>query len=224
MKVCIVGMGYIGLPTALMMAANGVDTVGADLDGEKIARLRGGEVTFEEKGMKELFDRALKGKLRFSDRCVPADIYVIAVPTPYDRTTKKIDPTYVVNAVNGVLDVCPAGAVISIESTISPGTVDRFVRPALAARGFVTGRDVHLAHTPERIIPGNMIYELEHNSRTVGADDPAVGEKVKTLYASFCKGEIVVTDVRTAEMSKVVENTFRDINIAFANELARIRG
>lgn len=222
MKVCIVGMGYIGLPTALMMAASGVDVVGTDLDGEKILRLRRGEVTFEEQGMTELFARAREGKLEFSDRCVPADIYVIAVPTPYDRESKKIDPAYVVGAVNNVLDVCPPGAILSIESTISPGTVDRFVRPALAARGIRAGVDVHLAHTPERIIPGNMIYELEHNSRTVGADEPAVGEKVKEVYASFCKGEIVLTDIRTAEMSKVVENTFRDINIAFANELAKI--
>ncbi len=222
MKVCIVGMGYIGLPTALMMAASGVDVVGTDLDGEKIRRLRRGEVTFEEQGMTELFARARKGKLEFTDRCVPADVYVIAVPTPYDKESKKIDPAYVVSAVNEVLDVCPPGAILSIESTISPGTVDRFVRPALAARGIRAGEDVHLAHTPERIIPGNMIYELEHNSRTVGADDPRVGEKVKAVYASFCKGEIVLTDIRTAEMSKVVENTFRDINIAFANELAKI--
>ena len=222
MTVCIVGMGYIGLPTALMMAASGVDVVGTDLDGEKLARLGRGEITFEEPGMKELIARAMQGKLRFSDRCVPADIYVIAVPTPYDKESKKIDPGFVVNAVGDVLDVCPRGAIISIESTISPGTIDRYVRPAVAARGFVTGKDVHLAHTPERIIPGNMIYELEHNSRTVGADDPQVGDAVKALYAAFCKGEILVTDIRTAEMSKVVENTFRDINIAFANELAKI--
>ena len=222
MKVCVVGMGYIGLPTALMMAANGLDVVGTDYDGAKIRRLSRGEVTFEEKGLDALFARASQGRLRFSEEYPQAELYVIAVPTPYDALSRKIDPSYVVGAVNSVLDVCGKGAILSIESTISPGTVDRFVRPILAQRGLVAGKDVHLAHTPERIIPGNMLYELEHNARTVGADSPLVGEKIREAYASFCRGEIVVTDIRTAEMTKVVENTFRDINIAFANELAKI--
>lgn len=125
-------------------------------------------------------------------------------------------------AVNRVLDVCEKGAVIIIESTISPGSIDKFIRPEIENRGVVIGKDVHLVHAPERIIPGNMIYELEHNSRTIGADDTTIGERVKELYTSFCKSEIVVTDIRSAEMSKVVENTYRDVNIAFANELAKI--
>ncbi len=222
MKICVVGMGYIGLPTALMMAANGLEVIGTDCDRDKIRRLASGEVTFEEKGLGELFARAAKGNLRFTGEYPRADLYVVAVPTPYDALTRRIDPSYVVGAVNGILDVCDRGAILSIESTISPGTVDRFLRPILAGRGLEAGRDVHLAHTPERIIPGNMVYELEHNARTVGADSPEIGERVREVYASFCRGEIVVTDIRTAEMTKVVENTFRDINIAFANELAKI--
>ena len=109
-----------------------------------------------------------------------------------------------------------------IESTVPPGTIERFVRPLIEEKGLAVGADIHLAHAPERIIPGNMVYELKHNSRTIGADEPEIGERVKRLYASFCQGEIVTTDIRTAEMTKVVENTFRDINIAFANELAKI--
>lgn len=120
------------------------------------------------------------------------------------------------------MEVCPPDATIVIESTISPGTIDSFIRPLVDARRKQAHINVHLAHAPERIIPGNMIYELEHNNRTIGADDPKIAEKIRTLYASFCQGEIVLTDIRTAEMSKVVENTFRDINIAFANELAKI--
>ena len=120
------------------------------------------------------------------------------------------------------MEVCPKGATVVVESTVSPGTIDKHVRPVIEAKGFVIGEDIHLAHAPERIIPGNMVYELKHNSRTIGADSREVGEKVKALYGSFCEGEIVVTDIRTAEMTKVVENTFRDINIAFANELAKI--
>lgn len=100
--------------------------------------------------------------------------------------------------------------------------MDKFVRPAVVARGLEIGKDIHLVHAPERIIPGNMVNELLHNNRTIGADDPAIGETVKSIYASFCKGDIEVTDICTAEMTKVVENTFRDINIAFANELAKI--
>ena len=129
-----------------------------------------------------------------------------------------MDPCYVVAAVKQVLAVCPDGATVVIESTISPGTIDKSVRPVIAE----SGKQVNLVHAPERIIPGNMVYELLHNNRTIGADDKAVGEKVKAFYASFCQGEIVVTDIRTAEMTKVVENTFRAVNIAFANELARI--
>jgi UDP-N-acetyl-D-mannosaminuronic acid dehydrogenase len=138
------------------------------------------------------------------------------------KDTKKIDPRYVISAVRSVLEVCPSGAVIAIESTISPGTIDREIRPAIEKRGLKTGSDIHLVHVPERILPGNMIYELEHNSRTIGADSKEIAEKIKKLYESFCKGNIVLTDIKTAEMTKVVENTYRDINIAFANELAKI--
>ena len=109
-----------------------------------------------------------------------------------------------------------------IESTVSPGTIDKFVRPVIEANGFTIGEDINLVHAPERIIPGNMVYELLHNNRTIGADNREIGEKIKQYYASFCQGEIVVTDIRTAEMTKVVENTFRAVNIAFANELSRI--
>lgn len=150
------------------------------------------------------------------------DTYIVSVPTPYDKFSKKVDACYVVAAVGNVLDICPKGATVVIESTVSPGTIDRYVRPAVEAKGFVIGKDIHLVHAPERIIPGNMVYELLHNNRTIGADEREIGEKVKSVYASFCGGEIVVTDIRTAEMTKVVENTFRAVNIAFANELAKI--
>ena len=118
--------------------------------------------------------------------------------------------------------VCPKGATVVIESTVSPGTIDRFVRPIIEENGFKIGEDINLVHAPERIIPGNMVYELLHNSRTIGADSKEIGEKIKKLYSSFCLGDIVVTDIKTAEMTKVIENTYRAVNIAFANELAKI--
>lgn len=147
---------------------------------------------------------------------------IVSVPTPYDKFSKKVDACYVVEAVKDVMRVCPKGATVVVESTVSPGTIDKYVRPVIEANGFKIGEDINLVHAPERIIPGNMVYELLHNNRTIGADDKAIGEKVKKLYSSFCQGEIVVTDIRTAEMTKVVENTFRAVNIAFANELAKI--
>lgn len=218
----VIGLGYIGLPTALMFAKSGVEVVGTDLNEKLIDSLSKGKLTFEEEGLEELFKNAMEKGIKFTTKYQKTDTYIIAVPTPYINSSKKLDPKYVISAVNTVLDVCDKGAVLIIESTISPGSIDKYIRPEIARRGFELGKDVHLVHAPERIIPGNMIYELEYNSRTVGADEPIIGEKVKELYSSFCKSEIVNTDIRSAEMSKVVENTYRDVNIAFANELAKI--
>lgn len=218
----VVGLGYIGLPTALMFASHGVEVVGTDYNKELVNTLNAGKTTFEEEGLDELFANAVKAGITFSNEYASTDMYIVAVPTPYDKFSKKIDACYVVSAVRSVMQVCPKGATVVIESTVSPGTIDKFVRPVIEENGFVIGEDINLVHAPERIIPGNMVYELKHNSRTIGADSKEIGEKVKDLYSSFCEGEIIVTDIRTAEMTKVVENTFRDINIAFANELAKI--
>ena len=218
----IIGLGYIGLPTALMMASHGVEVVGTDYNKELVATLNAGKTTFKEDGLEELFAAAVKAGITFTTQYQKTDTYIVSVPTPYDKFSKKVDACYVVAAVKDVMKVSPKGATIVIESTVSPGTIEKFVRPVIEEKGFVIGQDIHLVHAPERIIPGNMVYELLHNNRTIGADEKAIGEKVKELYASFCQGEIVVTDIKTAEMTKVVENTFRAVNIAFANELAKI--
>lgn len=218
----VIGLGYIGLPTALMMAAHGVEVIGTDYNEKLVDTLNAGHTTFKEEGLDELFTDAVNKEIQFSTEYQVTDTYIVSVPTPYDKFSKKVDAKYVISAVESVLEVAPKGAVIVIESTISPGTTDKFVRPVIEKRGYVIGEDVHLVHAPERIIPGNMVYELLHNNRTIGADNKDVGEKIKNLYASFCQGEIVVTDIRTAEMTKVVENTYRAVNIAFANELAKI--
>ena len=218
----VIGLGYIGLPTALMLASHGLKVTGTDISLNVVEKLRKGELTFQEKGLPELFQSAVEGGIIFSAEYQKTDVYIVSVPTPYDKFSKKVDPQYVIRAVRAVLEVCEKGAVIVIESTVSPGTTDRYIRPEIENAGFEIGRDVHLVHAPERIIPGNMVHELLHNNRTIGADSQEIGEKVKKLYASFCEGEIVVTDIRTAEMTKVVENTFRAVNIAFANELAKI--
>lgn len=215
----VIGLGYIGLPTALMMASHGVEVIGTDCNAELVATLNAGKTTFKEKGLEELFRDSLNAGVKFTTAYQVTDTYIVSVPTPYDKFSKKVDAVYVVAAVQDVLKVAPKGATLVIESTVSPGTIQKSVRPVLEAEGRT---DIHLVHAPERIIPGNMVYELLHNNRTIGADDKAVGEAVAKLYATFCEGEIVVTDIKTAEMTKVVENTFRAVNIAFANELAKI--
>lgn len=218
----VIGLGYIGLPTALMLAAHGQEVVGTDLSEAVVENLSNGQVSLMETGIEELYRRAIDGGIRFATRYQRADVYIISVPTPYDKETKCVDSGYVEAAVSTVLEVCPPNAVLVIESTISPGTIDGRIRPLIAEKDFVIGENLFLVHAPERIIPGNMLYELEYNNRTIGADQPEVGVRIKEIYGSFCKGEITLTDIRTAEMTKVVENTFRAVNIAFANELAKI--
>lgn len=205
-----------------MLATHGVKVIGTDYNKKLVETLNAGQTTFREKGLDNLFVDAVSCGVRFTTKYQIADIYIISVPTPYEKFSKKVDANYVVAAVRDVLKVCPNGAVMVIESTVSPGTIDKYVRPVIRESGFEIGKDIHLVHAPERIIPGNMIHELLYNNRTIGADEKEAGEKIRNLYASFCQGEIIVTDIRTAEMTKVVENTFRAVNIAFANELAKI--
>ena len=218
----VIGLGYIGLPTALMLSAHGVEVIGTDYNEKLVDTLNEGKTPFREDGLDRLFSSAVKAGICFTTQYQTTNIYIVSVPTPYDSVSKKVDARYVKKAVEHILDVCLDGTIIVIESTVSPGTTDRQVRPVIKKRGFKIGSNIHLVHAPERIIPGNMIFELLHNNRTIGADDNEVGEKIKSLYETFCQGEITITDIRTAEMTKVVENTFRDINIAYANELTKI--
>lgn len=218
----VIGLGYIGLPTALMFASKGIKIVGTDINESHIKDLQSRKLYFDEKGLTQLFDKALEQGIKFSTEYIKSSVYIVTVPTPYISETKKVDMKYVISAVNRILEICDKGTIIIIESTISPGSIDEHIRPLIKNKGLTIGEDVHLVHAPERILPGNMIYELENNSRTIGADDESIGQKVIDLYKSFCKAEIILTDIKSAEMSKVIENTFRDINIAFANELAII--
>ena len=217
LKINVIGLGYIGLPTALMLTKGDFEIVGTDFNQRLIDKLVDRTMRFSESGMKELFEDACSRNIRFTTEYEQADVYIVAVPTPYIKVTKKVDASYVADAVTKIIEVCPENSIIIIESTISPGTIDSYIRPIIREH-----KKINIAHAPERIIPGRIITELNNNSRIIGADDAATGNLVKAIYQSFCKGEIVVTDIRTAEMTKVVENTYRDINIAFANELAKI--
>lgn len=215
----VIGLGYIGLPTAMMMASHGIKVIGTDCNQELVATLKAGKLTFKEAGIDELFQAALGAGIEFTTEYQETDTYIISVPTPYDKISKKVDACHVVAAVKELLKVAPEKATVVIESTISPGTIEKCIRSVIDE---AERYDINLVHAPERIIPGNMVYELIHNNRTIGTDDKEIGEKIREIYSSFCQGEIIVTDIKTAEMTKVVENTYRAVNIAFANELAKI--
>lgn len=218
----VIGLGYIGLPTALMMASHGLNVVGTDYDEERVAALNDGTITLQEKGLDKLYAKSRALGIQFTTEYQKTNLYIVSVPTPYDPLSKQVDPSYIVSAVNAIVDICLPDTTIVIESTVSPGTIDRYIRPIVDAKFSQDKVVIHLVHAPERIIPGNMVHELIYNNRTIGADDFALGERIKSIYEQFCEGEIIVTDIRTAEMTKVVENTYRAVNIGFANELAKI--
>jgi UDP-N-acetyl-D-mannosaminuronic acid dehydrogenase len=218
----VIGLGYIGLPTALIFSSIGEEVVGSDQKKELIDMLNSRILPFEESGLFDLFEKSIKNSINFSIEYKKADIFLIAVPTPYNVTTKKIDPGFIITAVNNILKIAENQNIIIIESTISPGTIDYYIRPLIKNFKLTSKKTVHIVHAPERIIPGNMVYELTNNSRTIGADSTEIGEKVARLYRKVTKGVVVVTDIKTAEMTKVVENTFRAVNIAFSNELLKL--
>ncbi len=184
----VIGLGYIGLPTALIFAKNGFRVVGTDYNNDIVESLNNNKLTFDEKGMEELFDIALKNSIKFSSDYQKCGMYIVAVPTPYDKFSKKIDDKYIKIAVESILNICESGSIIVIESTVSPGTINKSIKPLVESKGFVVGKDIYLVHAPERIIPGNMVYELEHNSRTIGSDDKIIGEKVASMYEKITQG------------------------------------
>lgn len=218
----VIGLGYIGLPTALMLASKGLKVIGTDLDEKKVDMLQNSSLTFQEEGLAELYQKAVLNGIQFISNSVTADVYIVAVPTPFHKQNKKIVADYLVNAVKDIVVKCKEKSVIVIESTVSPGTIDLFVRPIILDENPRQNKRICLAHAPERIIPGSMMKELVYNNRIIGADDIETAQRIKNIYSQFCEGDIELTDIKTAEMSKVVENAYRDINIAYANELVKI--
>jgi len=213
-KICVLGLGYIGLPTACLFANAGYRVVGVDINQEKIDKLNHGKLPFEERGLRELFEKALPN-MSFKTKPEEADVFLIAVPTPLDKEAKMADLRYVRTAIKSILDYLKEDNLVILESTVPPGTCERLILPML-------GNKAHLVYCPERAIPGNTIHEMIYNDRIIGSNEKRHGEFAKEIYTSFVKGNIYLTNLRTAEMVKVMENTFRDINIALANEFAQI--
>src|SRR6202163_3657051 len=219
MKVCVQGLGYIGLPTAAMMALAGHEVMGYDVDPRVAASLRDGAPHVKEEAVRALVLAALdSGNLTLCDELPGgADAYVMCVPTP--TVDHKPDLSFVQAAAQAVAPLLRPGGLVILESTVPPGTMDRVVVPALRAAG-VDPDTVAIAHCPERVIPGAIVKELRENARVVGGRKPGDAERARELYATFTDGAIFTTDNVTAELVKVIENTYRDVNIAFANELA----
>ena len=232
-RVNVIGLGHTGLPTALMLSAYGADVIGTDSDQKIVDALQSGTLPFHESGMKDLFYKAQRNQIQFTTKHIRSDFHIIAVETPTDKTTGKADMRKVTSAVEQTLLACvpqsavdrilfarAPGPIIVITSTLLPGTMERYIRPLLKKHNFRDGIDVHLAYAPERALSGSMIRELVSNPRTIGADSQAVGERVRRLYVSFCQGEIMLTDISLAEISKAAEDSYLKLQSAFVNELS----
>jgi UDP-N-acetyl-D-mannosaminuronic acid dehydrogenase len=227
-RLAVIGLGYVGLPTAVTFAAAGHEVTGVDLDPEITERVNRGEAPFAEPDLAGALGRLVTaGRLKAGTEVPPADAYVIAVPTPL-AVGQKPDLSYLTAAAEAVAGVLAGGELVVIESTVPPGTTRRISRlighhrPDLRLAHDGGLPDVHLAHCPERVLPGRIMAEIVANDRIVGGLTAACTDRAAGLYRSFCRGELITTDAESAEMAKLAENAYRDVNVAFANELAVI--
>ena len=223
MKVCIIGQGYIGLPTAALFTRNHCEVVGVDINEEIVNNLNQGIVHIEEPGISEIIKNAVKNNV-YCASLTPqkADAFIITVPTPYIIENYSCDLSYVINACKSILPYLEEGNTVIIESTIAPMSTDETIKPIFEKAGFTIGKNLYLAHCPERVLPGKILKELVHNDRIIGGITPECSKKASEVYGQFVEGNIMLTEAKTAELSKCMENTFRDVNIALANELAKI--
>ena len=222
MNICVIGLGYIGLPTAAMFAAHGHQVLGVDKNADIVEALNQGNVIIEEPGLEDFVKQVVNsGRLKASTALQPADVFIISVPTPI-TADKKSDMSYVEAATRETVPFLREGNLVVLESTSPVGTVDELMAPILAESGLAIGSQLFLGHSPERVIPGQILFELVHNSRIAGGINRESAQRIADLYKCFVEGDIFLTDSRTAELAKLTENTFRDVNIALANELAKI--
>ncbi len=222
-SICVIGIGYVGLPTAAMFASKGHRVVGYDLNEKAVNALNKGEIIIEEPGLGDLVKQVVaKGQLTAQTTCPDdCDVYIIAVPTPINED-KTADMRYVESATRAIVPHVRKGNIVILESTSPPRTVVDLMLPILKDTGLELGEELLVAHSPERILPGRVLEELRTNSRIVGGINEKSSIEVKKVYESIVEGEIFITTSTTAEMCKLMENTFRDVNIALANELAKM--
>ncbi|WP_405291602.1 nucleotide sugar dehydrogenase [Methanobrevibacter sp.] len=223
MKVCIMGQGYIGLPTAALFSRSHCEVVGVDINEEIIDNLNKGIIHIEEPGIADIIKKSVKNNT-YKASLTPekADAFIITVPTPYIIENYSCDLSYVVTACETIIPYLEKGNTIIIESTIAPMSTDETIKPIFEKAGFTIGEDLYLAHCPERVLPGRILEELVHNDRIIGGVTPDCSVKASEVYGQFVEGNLMLTEAKTAELSKCMENTFRDVNIALANELTKI--
>ena len=231
-KICILGLGYIGLPTASTFAVNGLRVLGVDINPGIVETLKKGEIHIHEPGLREVVNQAVhSGNLNASTQPEEADAFLIAVPTPFKdsefgdfegRRYKLADMGAVISATEAIVPVLRKGNLVVLESTSPPRTTLDLVAPILERSGLKAGTDFSLCYSPERVLPGQILRELIENARVIGGVTPESAKAGRDLYAIFVKGQIIETDATTAEMVKIMENTTRDVNIAIANEFARL--
>ncbi|HMV97979.1 MAG TPA: nucleotide sugar dehydrogenase, partial [Anaerolineales bacterium] len=231
-KICVIGLGYIGLPTATTFAAHGIEVTGVDINQNIIETLKKGEIHIHEPGLRDGFVSAVQsGRFKAATSPEEADAFIIAVPTPFQEneygshngmTYKLADMRAVISAAESIVPFLRKGNLVVLESTSPPRTTLDLVAPILARSGLEAGRDFHLAYSPERVLPGQILRELIENARVIGGITPESAEAGYELYSTFVKGKIIKTDATTAEMVKLMENTYRDVNIAIANEFSRL--
>lgn len=218
MNVCVLGIGFIGLPTACLIASSGYNVLGVDINEDYVNRLKSNRFYTNEKDLNAILNKTLNKSFFIDTKPDKADIFIICVPTPLDKENKP-DLSYVNDAINSILPYLEKGNTVIVESTIPPLTTREIIKPKIEALGYEIGKDIYLAHCPERVIPGNILYELVHNNRIIGGITENCSNNVKKFYEKFVKGEILTTTAEIAEMVKLIENSFRDVTIAFANEI-----
>jgi len=218
------GLGYIGLPTAAMLANYGHSVVGYDVDEELVNELNSGKITIDEPGLRAFVTEALEsGNLEVTDEVGPSKYHIISVPTPFDYDEKVANLEYIEEAGNAIQSQLRPGDSVILESTVPPGTTVNILQPVLEKSGLTAGEDFALIHCPETVLPGNIITELRENDRIIGGVNGVSTEAAVRLYDSFVEGEIHTTEnATTAEFVKLIQNTYRDTNIALANELAKL--
>ncbi|WP_239751710.1 nucleotide sugar dehydrogenase [Mammaliicoccus sp. H-M34] len=222
MKLSVIGLGYIGLPTALLFASKGLDVTGIDVNKSVVEKLNNKELHIEENGLQELLVQTIDSKnFKAATEVEHSDYYIVAVPTPH-LEDNSCDVSYLKDAVMKLKNVIKKGDTIIVESTIGPRTMEDIVQPMIESFGFTVGEDIYLAHCPERVLPGKIIHEMIHNNRIIGGITEACTQKTIELYKQLVQGKLLETKASTAEMSKLMENTYRDVNIALANELVKI--
>ena len=221
-RICVIGLGYIGLPTASLLGTRGFEVHGVDIDPRVVETINAGSIHIVEPDLDVMVHAAVQsGRLHAAVEACEADVFILAVPTPI-TADKSPDLSAVEAATRAIIPFVRPGNLVILESTSPVGTTDGVVGRILAESGLEIGRDVHLAYCPERVLPGRILVELVENDRIVGGVDQASTEAAVEFYEGFVRGEVIGTDSRTAEMVKLTENSFRDVNIAFANELSVI--